>query len=149
MTKSSAKKKDLRCSEDGRVHPLRPRLRPAHGPGRRRTGPFTCPPLPPAKSKQVTVDEAVVAKGGKPSFVAELDAATGAADALFRYVQEETVLRDCGQRGVCRTPPGCARHWEERNRELARENAALSSQVEVDVDAHRDSRRGAGQARGR
>lgn len=40
---------------------------------------------------------------------------------LFRYVQEEIVLRDCGQRGVCRTPPGCARHWEERNRELVRE----------------------------
>lgn len=46
---------------------------------------------------------------------------------LFRYVQEETVLRDCGQRGVCRTPPGCARHWEERNRELARENEVLHS----------------------
>lgn len=46
---------------------------------------------------------------------------------LFRYVQEETVLRDCGQRGVCRTPPGCARHWEERNRELVRENEALRS----------------------
>ena len=44
---------------------------------------------------------------------------------LFRYVQEETVLRDCGQRGVCRTPPGCARHWEERNRELLRENEVL------------------------
>lgn len=40
---------------------------------------------------------------------------------LFRYVREESVLRDCGQRGVCRTPPGCARHWEERNRELVRE----------------------------
>lgn len=46
---------------------------------------------------------------------------------LFRYVQEETVLRDCGQRGVCRTPPGCARHWEERNRELVRENEVLRS----------------------
>ena len=41
---------------------------------------------------------------------------------LCRYVREETVLRDCGQRGVCRTPPGCARHWEERNRELLRDN---------------------------
>ena len=49
---------------------------------------------------------------------------------LFRYVQEETVLRDCGQRGVCRTPPGCARHWEERNLELVRENAALRAEVE-------------------
>lgn len=46
---------------------------------------------------------------------------------LFRYVEEETVLRDCGQRGVCRTPPGCARHWDERNRELARENEVLRS----------------------
>ena len=46
---------------------------------------------------------------------------------LFRYVQEETVLRDCGQRGVCRTPPGCALHWEERNRELVRENEVLRS----------------------
>ena len=46
---------------------------------------------------------------------------------IFRYVQEETVLRDCGQRGVCRTPPGCARHWEERNRELLRENEVLRS----------------------
>jgi hypothetical protein len=46
---------------------------------------------------------------------------------LFRYVQEETVLRDCGQRGVCRTAPGCARHWEERNRELLRENEVLRS----------------------
>ena len=46
---------------------------------------------------------------------------------LFRYVQDETVLRDCGQRGVCRTTPGCARHWEERNRELVRENEVLRS----------------------
>lgn len=46
---------------------------------------------------------------------------------VFRYVQEETMLRDCGQRGVCRTPPGCARHWEERNRELVRENEVLRS----------------------
>ena len=37
------------------------------------------------------------------------------------------MLRDCGQRGVCRTPPGCARHWEERNRELLRENEVLRS----------------------
>ena len=50
-----------------------------------------------------------------------------ASGYLFRYVQEETVLRDCGQRGVCRTPPGCARHWEERNLELVRENEVLRS----------------------
>lgn len=31
------------------------------------------------------------------------------------------------QRRVCRTPPGCARHWEERNRELVRENEVLRS----------------------
>lgn len=39
---------------------------------------------------------------------------------LFRYVQDETVLRDCGQPAVCRTPPGCARHLEERAREAER-----------------------------
>ncbi len=29
--------------------------------------------------------------------------------------------RDCGQDKVCEFSPGCNRHWEERNRELARE----------------------------
>jgi len=29
--------------------------------------------------------------------------------------------RDCGQDGVCAISPGCARHWQERNRELVRE----------------------------
>lgn len=43
--------------------------------------------------------------------------------------KEETVLRDCGQRGVCRTPPGCARHWEERTRELVRENEVLRANI--------------------
>ena len=46
---------------------------------------------------------------------------------IFRYVREETVLRDCGQRGVCRTPPGCAWHWADRNRELVLENEVLRS----------------------
>lgn len=44
------------------------------GPGATTAGPFTCPPLPPEK-KQVTVDEAVIAKGGKPGNLKEqLDA---------------------------------------------------------------------------
>ena len=34
---------------------------------------------------------------------------------------------DCGQDGVCKLSPGCDRHWEERNRELVRENAVLRS----------------------
>ena len=29
--------------------------------------------------------------------------------------------RDCGQAVVCATPPGCQRHWAERNTELVRE----------------------------
>ena len=58
------------------------------------------------------------------------EALARAGGYLFWYLQEETVLRDCGQRGVCRTPPSCARHWEERNRELVSENASLASQVE-------------------
>jgi predicted metal-dependent hydrolase len=33
---------------------------------------------------------------------------------------------DCGQDVVCATPPGCMRHWGERNRELlARHEQAL------------------------
>jgi len=53
-------------------------------PGYPAAGP--CPDLPPAKS-QVTVDEAVAAKGGKPGFLAQLAEATGAAAANRR--QEE------------------------------------------------------------
>ena len=30
-------------------------------------------------------------------------------------------MTNCGQDSVCATPPGCARHWEERNRELIAE----------------------------
>jgi hypothetical protein len=36
-------------------------------------------------------------------------------------IEERNAARDCGQEGVCATPPGCQRHWEERNRELVRE----------------------------
>ena len=71
------------------------------GPGATTHGPFTCPPLPPAKSKQVTVDEAVVAKGGKPGFVAELDAAT---------VLPMPSFATCRKRPCCATAAsaGCA-----------------------------------------
>lgn len=31
---------------------------------------------------------------------------------------EDMVPRDCGQDTVCQTPPGCVRHFMERNREL-------------------------------
>jgi ParB/RepB/Spo0J family partition protein len=60
-----------------------------------------CPALPPAKADQVTVDEAVVAKGGKPSsdFVQQLEDATGAtatkakeAAALERFNAEPVEL---------------------------------------------------------
>lgn len=48
------------------------------------------------------------------------------ADELA-WREEQAATITCGQRGVCRTPPGCARHWEERNRELVRENEVLRS----------------------
>jgi len=41
--------------------------------------------------------------------------------------RERDELEDCGQDGVCRLSPGCNRHWEERNRELVRENEVLRS----------------------
>ncbi len=71
--------------------------------------------------------------------IAECCDATALARAdgyLFRYVKEETVLRDCGQHGVCRTPPGCARHWEERNRELAGEVQRLTARVAIQSKAN-------------
>lgn len=46
---------------------------------------------------------------------------------------------DCGQQCVCAKPPGCARHWEERNRELVREAETLR--------AERDKWRAAAEAR--
>lgn len=39
-------------------------------------------------------------------------------------------LKDCGQNVVCRTPPGCMRHWEERCRELVAERNALRDAAE-------------------
>ncbi len=49
-------------------------------------GPFTCPALPPAKSKQVSVDEAVLERGGKPAsdFAAQVAAASGEAERKDR-----------------------------------------------------------------
>jgi hypothetical protein len=47
-------------------------------------------------------------------------------------IEERNAARDCGQEGVCANPPGCQRHWEERNRELVRERdeaRALAEQM--------------------
>jgi hypothetical protein len=38
-----------------------------------------------------------------------------------RMERERNEDRDCGQEGVCANPPGCQRHWLERNRELIQE----------------------------
>lgn len=51
---------------------------------------------------------------------------------------------DCGQDGVCRTPPGCARHWEERCRELL----ARIAEIEAERDALRASIESIGRALG-
>jgi hypothetical protein len=40
------------------------------------------------------------------------------AHAIAELCGQVNSLRDCGQDRVCATPPGCCRHWEERNREL-------------------------------
>jgi hypothetical protein len=39
------------------------------------------------------------------------------AETARAWIAEKRA-RDCGQDGPCATPPGCQRHWEERNREL-------------------------------
>ena len=41
---------------------------------------------------------------------------------------------DCGQDGPCAKAPGCARHWQERNRELVEQLAAARA-VPADVEA--------------
>ena len=41
---------------------------------------------------------------------------------------------DCGQDGPCAKAPGCARHWQERNRALVAELAAARA-VPADVEA--------------
>lgn len=49
---------------------------------------------------------------------------------INRLTAELTTARaeaDCGQAGVCAIAPGCARHWQERNRELAEELARRDS----------------------
>lgn len=42
-------------------------------------------------------------------------------------IRQRSEIEDCGQDGVCKLSPGCNRHWEERNRELVRENETLRS----------------------
>lgn len=57
------------------------------------------------------------------------------ADLLARA----EALRDCGQGAVCRTPPGCLRHWEERNVELVRAAAELRAKLaKAEADAARE-----------
>jgi len=43
--------------------------------------------------------------------------------------EERDEARDCGQDTVCKVPPGCQRHWEERNRELAAQLGRLNEFV--------------------
>jgi hypothetical protein len=70
------------------------------------------------------------------SEVERLDRAENALDAIlsrpdvaaergrWRKVDDADAEIDCGQAGVCATPPGCQRHWAERNAELVRERDA-------------------------
>lgn len=59
---------------------------------------------------------------------AEADRARSDGEIARLAVEEErSEIEDCGQDGVCKLSPGCNRHWEERNRELVRENETLRS----------------------
>jgi hypothetical protein len=44
--------------------------------------------------------------------------------------------RDCGQNNVCVKPPGCARHWEARCRELVAERNEARAEVERERARH-------------
>lgn len=48
-------------------------------------------------------------------------------DLVAHLRRQRSEIEDCGQDGVCKLSPGCNRHWEERNRELLRENEVLRS----------------------
>lgn len=59
---------------------------------------------------------------------------------IARLTAELDVARaevNCGQDGPCAKAPGCARHWQERNRELVAELAAARA-VTVDVCRYLD-----------
>ena len=43
--------------------------------------------------------------------------------------EERDDARDCGQDDVCKAPPGCQRHWEERNRELVAQLGRLNTRA--------------------
>lgn len=56
-----------------------------------------------------------------------LDEMAEARAEIARLTAELAAARaevDCGQDGPCAKAPGCARHWQERNRELVAELAA-------------------------
>jgi hypothetical protein len=48
---------------------------------------------------------------------------------VAKLLAERDEARDCGQSVVCKIPPGCQRHWEERNRELVSERDEARAMV--------------------
>ncbi len=52
---------------------------------------------------------------------------TTTCSGALSKIRQRSEIEDCGQDGVCKLSPGCNRHWEERNRELVRENETLRS----------------------
>jgi hypothetical protein len=70
--------------------------------------------------------------GDDVAFIAATNPSTVLALTTELRSARETIARlqsaeDCGQDTVCKVPPGCQRYWEERNRELLRENEVLRS----------------------
>ena len=59
--------------------------------------------------------------------VRNYDRETTTCSGASPQIRQRSEIEDCGQDGVCRLSPGCNRHWEERNRELVRENEVLRS----------------------
>ena len=59
--------------------------------------------------------------------VRNYDRETTTCSGALPKIRQRSEIEDCGQEGVCKLSPGCNRHWEERNRELLRENEVLRS----------------------
>jgi len=59
--------------------------------------------------------------------VRNYDRETTTCSGALPKIRQRSEIEDCGQDDVCKLSPGCNRHWEERNRELLRENEVLRS----------------------
>lgn len=103
-------------------------------------GPILCPECSCDKDAFTVITQAWREQRAKVRALEEASArhekSAARAWASLREVKRGSGMPlDCGQGGVCATPPGCMRHWEERNRELvARLESEQAHARKMDAD---------------